>query len=263
MRRMSDSGGRDSVVEFYDGLAATYDRIYADWEVSMTRQAAALDGLIRTELGDRLVRGLDCACGIGTQLIGLASLGYAMVGSDLSRVAVARARRECQARGLVAEVCAADMRALPYRDGSFDAVVCADNSLPHLLTEDGVSAALGQIRRVARRGAVILVSTRDYDSIIAQRPTSAPVQSSSDGALRTVTTQLWDWRDESPVYEMTHLQIHEVQPQQWVAASRTTTYRAWLQRELADLATEVGLRQVRWSQPQDSGFFQPVMLARV
>jgi hypothetical protein len=78
-----------------------------------------------------------------------------------------------------------------------------------------------------------------------------------------VTTQLWDWHDESPVYEMTHLQVHEIEPQRWVAESRTTTYRAWRRSELAALATDVGLRRVRWVDPPESGFFQPIMAANV
>jgi SAM-dependent methyltransferase len=259
---MSDSGGQDSVVGFYNDLAATYDRIYADWPGSIARQAAALDALIRKELGSGAGRGLDCACGIGTQLIGLAALGYAMSGADLSPAAAARARQECRARGLVTDVQVADMRALPYGDGTFDVIVCADNSLPHLLTEGDVSQALGQMRRVARPGAVVLLSTRDYDSLGDDRPTTGPVQRSSSGGLRTVTTQLWDWRDESPLYDMTHLQVQELDSGRWVAASRTTTYRAWLRRELATLATETGLHAVRWVQPRDSHFFQPVMIAR-
>lgn len=263
MNQMTGTSVPRGVRPFYDDLAATYDRIYPDWQRSIARQAAALDALIRAQLGNRPLCGLDCGCGIGTQLIGLASLGYVMCGVDLSPVAVARAKAECAARGVVAQVCAADMRALPYADGAFDAVVCADNSLPHLLTEADVTGALAEMRRVARPGAVVLVSTRDYDALIVERPAAAPVQRSVEGELRTITTQLWDWRDESPVYEMTHLQVRELAPEQWVAASRTTTYRAWLRSELTALATGVGLRDLRWVPPEETGFFQPIMLARV
>lgn len=55
------------------------------------------------------------------------------------------------------------MRALPFADGAFDVVVCADNSLPHLLTPQDVTRALGEMCRVARPRGLVVVSTRDYD----------------------------------------------------------------------------------------------------
>lgn len=51
----------------------------------------------------------DCACGIGTQAIGLAALGYRISGSDLSRAAIQRAAREAAKRGLTIEFCLSDM----------------------------------------------------------------------------------------------------------------------------------------------------------
>ena len=258
---MNDASSSDRAREFYDDLAATYDQIYPDWEASVTRQAAALDTLIRSRLGHGPIRCLDCACGIGTQLIGLAMLGYDMAGTDLSSAATTRARHECSVRGLTADVRVADMRELPHGDCSFDAVVCADNSLPHLLTEADVRQALGEMRRVSRPGAVIVITTRDYDRVLPERPTTAPVQLSRQGELRTVSTQLWDWRAGSNVYDLTHLQVHEVRPGQWTAAARTTAYRAWSRAELTALATQAELRDVTWKTPEESGFFQPALVA--
>jgi len=184
-----------------------------------------------------------------------------MSGTDLSPAAVARADRECRARGLSADVRAADMRDLPHADGGFDVVVCADNSLPHLLTDDDVGQVLRQMRRVVRPGGLVVVTTRDYDAVVADRPATAPVQRSTVGDLRIVTTQLWDWHGDSPVYDVTHLQVREGEDGQWTTSARTTTYRAWTRAELTTLAAEAGLRGTRWIAPEDSGFFQPVMLA--
>lgn len=115
---------------FYDQLAADYDLIYADWDAAVTRQGDALDALISEARGPGRHDVLDCACGIGTQALGLAARGHRVTGSDLSPVAAARAQREARARGLRFTAGAADMRALPFADRSFDVVVCADNSLP-------------------------------------------------------------------------------------------------------------------------------------
>lgn len=248
---------------FYDDLAATYDLIYSDWEESIARQAAALDNVIRRRLGDASLRGLDCACGIGTQLIGLAALGYRMHGTDLSGRAVDRAISECDARGLAVEIRRADMRELPHHDASFDVVLCADNSLPHLLTDDDVIQALREMRRVGREGALVVISTRDYDAILNERPAATPVQRHNSGQLRSVTTQLWDWHPDGVIYDLTHLQVHETHPSRWVAAGRAATYRAWTRAELSTLAERAGLNRVAWAGPADTGFFQPLMLADV
>lgn len=245
---------------FYDGLAPTYDQIYSDWEGAIARQAKALDRVIRRALGTGTLRVLDCACGIGTQLIGLAALGYQMSGGDLSPAAVARATAECETRGLTAGIVAADMRRLPHQDETFDAVVCADNALPHLLTDEDVLQALREMRRVARPGAVILVTTRDYDSIIADRPATAPIQRSGVSGRRVVTTQLWDWHPGSSVYDLTHLQVSETSPGQWATTARVATYRAWTRSELADLARAAGMTDVHWATGTETGFFQPLMI---
>src|SRR5215471_9239016 len=78
--------------DFYDRLAPFYHLVYPDWEASVQRQAAALDGILRDRWGSECRAILDVACGIGTQALGLARLGYAVTGSDLSSAAVARAR---------------------------------------------------------------------------------------------------------------------------------------------------------------------------
>jgi ubiquinone/menaquinone biosynthesis C-methylase UbiE len=62
--------------EFYDTLAPYYHLIYADWEVSIGRQSRALDAIIRSTGGPQPRSVLDTSCGIGTQSIGVAQLGY-------------------------------------------------------------------------------------------------------------------------------------------------------------------------------------------
>ena len=84
----------DSVRAFYDELAESYHLIFADWQGSMRRQATALDRLIQEQLGPGPHDILDCACGIGTQAIGLALLGHRVQATDISPNAVARAERE-------------------------------------------------------------------------------------------------------------------------------------------------------------------------
>jgi tRNA/tmRNA/rRNA uracil-C5-methylase (TrmA/RlmC/RlmD family) len=57
----------------------------------LRRQGAALDALT----GRERAAVLDCACGIGTQALGLALRGHRVVGTDVSARAVVRAGGNC------------------------------------------------------------------------------------------------------------------------------------------------------------------------
>ncbi|MFE6668702.1 class I SAM-dependent methyltransferase [Streptomyces sp. NPDC057697] len=251
-----------SVTRFYDELADDYHLIYPDWDASIRRQGAALDALI----GRDGASVLDCSCGIGTQAIGLAQRGHHVTGTDISPRAAARAAREAARRSLDLRTAAADMRRLPFPDGRFDTVVCADNSLPHLLTDQDVRTALAEMRRVLRPSGLLLVSTRPYDDLLRDRPASTPPQihriaEGTDDGGRTVTFQLWHWHDDGEHYDLEHFQLVPAGGE-WGVQVRRTTYWALGQDRLAGLAAEAGFVDLVWRTPAETGFFQPVLMAR-
>jgi len=81
------------ILDFYESLADYYHLIFEDWDRSIHQQAKVLDLLISRELSGRPLKILDCACGIGTQALGFASLGHQVVASDLSATEVRRAEK--------------------------------------------------------------------------------------------------------------------------------------------------------------------------
>lgn len=85
---------------------------------------------------------LDCSCGIGTQAIGLAKRGFTVTATDLSSVAIQRAKRESQSFGVEIDFGVADFRSLETDvTGKFDIVLSADNALPHLISDDDLYLA--------------------------------------------------------------------------------------------------------------------------
>src|SRR6266849_3150869 len=113
----------------YDELADHYHLIFEDWKASVERQAAVLNSILQQQCGlPGTARILDCACGIGTQALGLARLGFRMTGCDISPRSVERAQREASQRGLDIQFSVANMLDLKrFGDSQFDAVVCMDN----------------------------------------------------------------------------------------------------------------------------------------
>ena len=76
---------------FYDNMATQYDKLFLDWQATTREQAEILDRLFVENGFDHSAKLLDCACGIGTQAIGLAAIGYNVTASDISDGELAQA----------------------------------------------------------------------------------------------------------------------------------------------------------------------------
>lgn len=111
-RAPTESGNAGSV-----DAPAHYDD-HVDWYASFRRELDADEAaFIRTHLGSGSGRCLDLGCGTGVAFEVLASLGWTVVGSDVSEAMLERAR------GKGAELLAAPAERLPLETSSFDACV--------------------------------------------------------------------------------------------------------------------------------------------
>ncbi len=89
---------------------------------------------------------LDLGCGAGRHLAAFRDHGVRVVGLDLSPVLLARARATASGVALAR----GDMRALPFRDGSFAAVASFFTSFGYFEAEDHDRHVLAEGRRVLR-----------------------------------------------------------------------------------------------------------------
>ncbi|HYR07796.1 MAG TPA: class I SAM-dependent methyltransferase [Longimicrobium sp.] len=245
--------------DFYDALAPFYHLIYPDWEASIARQAAALDEVIRAETGgDEGRTVLDVACGIGTQALGLAALGYDVTASDLSAGAVARLRDEAARRGLAIDAKAADMRdAWDAHGRAFDVVLCADNALPHLLTDGEILDALRGFHRCTAPGGICIISIRDYASIDLQTARMHPHGVREEGGARWVLFQVWEPRP--PLYETSMYVVEDRRDSGIQTRVMRATYYALPVARLVEQMQQAGFAGVR---RLDSAFYQPLVIGR-
>ncbi|MFZ0591634.1 MAG: class I SAM-dependent methyltransferase [Bryobacteraceae bacterium] len=256
-------GMSETMRDCYDQLAANYHLIFADWNTSIMRQAGIIGPIIENENSGsrRRLRILDCACGIGTQALGLAIRGHLVVGCDISRLAIERARREASERRINAEFVVADMRDLsPVWGDGFDAVVCFDNSLPHLESYKQVCQVASEIRKKLRAGGLFMASIRDYDQLIREKPVVQGPNFYSDQGKRRIVHQVWDWIDDRR-YTF-HLYITRETSTGWESQHYAATYRALLRSELTSAIENAGFIDQRWLLPAETGFYQPIVIAR-
>jgi glycine/sarcosine N-methyltransferase len=251
----------EGIRDFYDDLASHYHLMFEDWDASMARQATALGLILERECGlAKSVRVLDCACGIGTQALGLARLGFRVTGIDLSPRAIDRARAEASKRGLDLSLYVADLRQLSQvTEAGFDAAVCMDNVLPHFSCDEHLLEAVVRVRTKLRNGGTFIASIRDYDRLIEERPVVQGPAFFSDGGRRRIVFQLWDWTDERR-YSF-HLYITRDTVAGWQTYHDVSDYRAVLRDELTRILKEAGFVRVRWLLPNESGFYQPLVVA--
>jgi SAM-dependent methyltransferase len=155
----------------------------------------------------------------------------------------------------------ADLRSLD-RDVAerFDAVVSFDNALPHLLTDEDLAAAAGALRSVLRPGGVLCASIRDYDAALEERPSGELPRTFGTGDGERVVFQVWDWHDDDR-YTVRYFLL-EARAGRWRASERRTTYRALRRDALTSVLHDAGFAPVEWLLPDQSGFYQPVVVAR-
>ena len=245
-----------TIQDFYAGLTPFYDLVYPDWEASVARQGEQLDAVVRARWGEGVRAVLDVSCGIGTQALGLAAMGYHVTASDLCAEAVGRAQAEAKGRGLDVDFSVADMRCVHAHHGrQFDLVLSCDNSLPHLLTDADILAALQSMYLCTRWGGGCLVSLRDYASVPRGGQHVQNYGLRERDGVRYVLTQVWDWQGE--IYDLAMYVIEDRgEPEGRVRVMRTRYYALPIPR-LIELMLEAGLVDV---QRLDGSFFQPVVV---
>lgn len=249
----------DTPAKFYDVLAPDYHLLFDDWWSAAQWHGRVIADLLaaRGIAGGHL---LDCTCGIGTQALSLAALGYRVTGTDVSAAAIDRARAEAAARGLDVELAVRDVR--DHIDRVFDVVISCDNALPHLLRDEDLQRALANIHGCLQPGGLLLTSNRDYDSLSQSRPNGVPISVHGRPGTRHGSGQVWQWSPDAEYVEIELFTFTETAPGTWQARSGTTRYRALRRATLDHLLKTVGFTTTEWLMPEHSGYYQPIVLAR-
>jgi SAM-dependent methyltransferase len=212
--------------ELWDTLSGDYDR-FVNWEQRLAREMPFLDKLL-SEHGPRRV--LDVACGTGHHAIALAERGYDVVGTDISAGMVRRARQNAEAATAAVNFVQASFGELrEVVGGPFDALLCLGNSLPSLLSQEALGAALVDMAQVLVPGGLIVIQDLNYDRIWPRRERFMPLVTHRQGEEEWLFLRVLDFHEQTLTFNMI---IFRKQSQKWEYDVRSTELRPIFKDEL-------------------------------
>jgi SAM-dependent methyltransferase len=158
------------VADPYHDLAADYDLIFED-------QAVAGGGAINAPAPARLFSRidpastiLDAACGTGIDAAALARRGFTVHAADASRAMTGAAAARFTRDGLAIPVRCCQWTGLPAAISErFDVVLCTGNALVHAAGHEAMSAALTALRQMTRPGGHVVIDSRNWEKLHADR----------------------------------------------------------------------------------------------
>ena len=243
---------------FYDDLTPFYHLIFHDWDESVRKQAGDLDKVIKDKWGQGVNEILDVSCGIGTQAIGLANLGYNLIASDISAQAVERAKTEARRWDVNIDFSVSDMsKAFSHHQRQFDLIISCDNSIPHLLTDGGILAAFQQFFLCARDSGGCIISVRDYEKEITEGTIVKPYGVRESGGARYILFQVWDFN--SSIYDMSFYIVEDPGDSPCKTQVMKTKYYAVKIGTLVCLMEQAGFSGV---ERIDDAFYQTIIVGK-
>jgi glycine/sarcosine N-methyltransferase len=234
----------DTTTAFYDALAPMFD-VMTDWDARLTAEGPFLQAQLDA-VGARRV--LDAACGSGGHALWLARQGYEVAGVDVSPVMIDLARQKARAARLDVKFRVADLANLqpanPEPATAYDAVFCLGNSLPHLLTQADLAAALRSMANVLRPDGLLILQNLNYDLRWQKQPRWFAAQG---GELDGQQVLVWRFADyDVPAGRIAfHIALFSQGERDWKVDVYTTPQRPLFRVDLLDGLAAAGFGETQ------------------
>jgi SAM-dependent methyltransferase len=220
--------------DYWDEL---FDELYlTTYAANLARRDSAPEALGAVKLAEIEPGGtvLDVPCGFGRHSLPLADAGYFVTGVDRSEVQLEEAGRLAGARDNPRWL-RADMRELPFEDGSFDAVLNLFSSLGYR-GEEADRQSLAEFRRVLRPGGALVIETMHRDRLIRiYQPQSWEELDGGDLLVEERTFHPLEGEIET---------LHQLVRADGTRHAITYRLRLYTATELAALAREAGFSEI-------------------
>jgi ubiquinone/menaquinone biosynthesis C-methylase UbiE len=230
----------------YETLAADYDWMYDDDALSNGR---AINHPATARLLERIGRTsavLDAACGTGVDAAALARRGFGVWAADGSEAMVEGAAARFRRERLAIPLLHSRWADLPSATGErFDVVLCVGNSLVHAAGRDAMVQALTGLRRMARPGGYVVVDSRNWEKLHAERQiVQLANRVVTRGGRRCLVLYAWEVPDRLGDEHVAHLVFvfengGQVEPHEY-----RITFRPFAISELRARLELAGLREI-------------------
>jgi glycine/sarcosine N-methyltransferase len=230
----------------YEMLAADYDWMFGDDELANGRaiNRAATARLLQRISGASAV--LDAACGTGVDAAVLARRGFRVQAADGSEAMTGAAAARFAREGLAIPVVRSNWADLPAAIGErFDVVLCAGNSLVHAAGRDAMVQALTGLRRMARPGGYVVVDSRNWEKLHAERQiVQVASRAVTRAGRRCVVLYAWEIPDRLGDQHIAHLTFIFDNDGQLESHEYPITFRPFTVSELRERLELAGLKEV-------------------
>ncbi len=230
----------------YEILAADYDWMFDDDALVNGRainQPAAARLLRRI---NRTSAVLDAACGTGVDAAVLARRGFTVWAADGSAAMVEGAAARFRRDRLAIPLMHGRWADLPTATGErFDVVLCVGNSLVHAAGRDAMVQALTGLRRMARPGGHVVIDSRNWEKLHAERQiVQVADRMVTRGGRSCLVFYAWEVPDRLGDEHIAHLVFVYDNGGQIEPHEHEITFRPFTLSDLRERLELAGLREV-------------------
>lgn len=237
----------------YDDLSSIYDR-FVNWQSRLDYEMPFIEDQL-ARLGKAQPGGLsivDAACGTGGHAIALAQRGYRILGADLSLSMIEQARLNAARAGVSADFLRAGFGTIaktlqattPHIEpGSFDAVLCLGNSLPHVLTREELNRTLEDFGALLRPGGLLMIQNRNFNAVLEHRERWMEPQSQVSPDEEWLFLRFYDFRPDG-LLGFNLLTLHRKPGNTWQQRVHSTLLYPLQEEELKNALTEAGFGEI-------------------
>ncbi|MHB0869978.1 MAG: class I SAM-dependent methyltransferase [Chloroflexota bacterium] len=237
-------------VPLYDRFSESYD-VMVNWEERLEREEPFFRELFRRAAARRV---LDVGCATGGHVLRFADMGLEAVGVDPSLEMVRRAEARADGRPGVRFAQAGFGELVERVGGSFDAVTCLGNTLPHATTRPELDRALVDMAAVLRPGGLLAIQQLNYDRILVERRRFLGVSSGVRGGVEQLFFRFYDFDGLQLTFNVV---TFKKEAGRWGFQAGSTRLRAIRQAELAEALEGAGFGPVEWHGGYDRSGFDP------
>lgn len=228
---------------FYNAVADHFHLYYRDWRATLDREGMTLRKIFA---GRRDI--LDASCGTGIQAIALAKQGFHVTAADINPAMIDKARenaRDYKVEDAISFVEAGFLELPQHLTKRFGGLLTKGNSLPHLITDEEIKAALRNFHTLLKPGGLLLIGLRDFDTMLEDRLRFVPGQFHDDPDERNIFFDIWDYDDGPPSTVTFHKFRVSGIGEDYQVVKNSVKYRALLRAELEAMLAETGFSKIR------------------